>query len=81
MLLLFSMLYLLFIMCVALVSFFIVTRLQAYSIHPNFTRPLTVVFIIITIFLVLLNIVLFFMIPFSKTLPSPSPYASNEINY
>ncbi len=75
------MLYLLFIMCVALVSFFIVTRLQAYSINPNFTRPLIIVFIVITIFLVLVNVVLFFMIPFSKTLPNPSPYSSNTINY
>lgn len=75
------MLYLLFIMCVALVSFFIVTRLQTYSINPTFTRPLIIVFIVITIFLIVVNIILFFMIPFSKTLPNPSPYSSNELSY
>ena len=77
----FGALYILFILCVVLVSFFIVTRLQAYSINPSFTRPLIIIFILVTIFLVLVNVILFFMIPFSTKSPGASPYYSTNINY
>lgn len=63
-----SIIYILFILGIAIVSFFIVTRLQAYSINPSFTKPLIILYIIVTIALVLINFVLFFAIPFDDML-------------
>ena len=59
-----SIIYILFILGIAIVSFFMVTRLQAYSINPSFTKPLIILYIIVTTVLVLINFVLFFAIPF-----------------
>ena len=59
-----SIIYILFILGIAVVSFFMVTRLQAYSINPSFTKPLIILYIIVTTVLVLINFVLFFAIPF-----------------
>ncbi len=62
---LFILIYILFIIFVTLTSFFIVTRLQKYSINPKFTKPLIIIFIITTTILVIINISLFVNIPFS----------------
>jgi hypothetical protein len=62
---LFSIVYILFILGVALTSFFIVTNLQKYSINPGFTQPMVITYIIVTIFLVILNVALFVNIPFA----------------
>lgn len=60
----FSLIYLLFIIGVTIVSFFIVTNLQKYSINPRFTKPIVFMYIIITIILAIINFVLFISIPF-----------------
>lgn len=62
-------LYILFILGISIVSFFMVTRLQEYSINPSFTKPLIVIFIIVTILLVMVNFALFFAIPFDEISP------------
>ncbi len=61
-----SILYILFILTVSIVSFFMVTRLQEYSINPTFTKPLIIIFITITIFLIIINFSLFFQVPFEE---------------
>ncbi len=62
----FALLYFMFICTIVFAGFFIVTRLQKYSINPKFTKPLIVIFIIVTIILVLVNITLFMAIPFDE---------------
>lgn len=64
-----SFFYVLFILSIAILSFFMVTRLQEYSINPSFTKPLITLYIIITILLVIVNLILFFAIPFEDLLP------------
>jgi len=61
----FTIIYIFFIFFVVLTSFFIVTRLQKYSINPQFTKPLILLFILTTIVLVVVNIMFFINIPFS----------------
>ena len=65
MIILISVIYVLFIFSIVFTSLFIVTRLQKYSINPRFTKPLIFLFTIITIFLVMINIILFVHIPFA----------------
>ncbi len=54
-----------FILAVVFASFFIITRLQKYSINPKFTTPLITVYIVVTITLVLANVILFLNVPFN----------------
>ncbi len=63
---LFGALYTLFIAGVALASFFIVTNLQKYSINPRFTKPIVLIYIVITIILVIINVTLFISVPFDN---------------
>jgi heme A synthase len=65
MLVLFAILYFMFILAVVFASFFIITRLQKYSINPKFTTPLITVYIVVTITLVLANVILFLNVPFN----------------
>jgi hypothetical protein len=64
MLILFTFFYILFIFMIVFASFFVITRLQKYSINPKFTKPLIFIFAFVTISLVLLNAILFINIPF-----------------
>lgn len=68
--LLFGIIYILFILGVVIISFFMVTRLQTYSINPSLTRPLILLYMIITTVLVIINFALFFAIPFDSLLPT-----------
>jgi len=62
--LLFATVYIMFIFTITLTSIFLITRLQKYSINPKFTKPLIILFIVVTIILVLVNSILFINIPF-----------------
>ncbi len=62
--LLFGIIYILFIASVALASFFIVTNLHKYSINPRFTKPIVLIYVVVTIILVIINVSLFVSIPF-----------------
>jgi len=61
----FAIIYIFFIFFITLTSFFIVTRLQKYSINPRFTKPLILLFVITTVVLVIINILFFINIPFA----------------
>ncbi|MFA5986724.1 MAG: hypothetical protein WC819_05250 [Parcubacteria group bacterium] len=74
MLLLFAIIYILFVLTIMLASFFIVTRLQEYSINPSFTKPLIIFFIVTTIALVIVNFSLFVSIPFDEIFSSSNLY-------
>jgi len=64
-------LYAIFILTIVIISFFMVTRLDAYSLDPTFTKPLIAVYITVTIVLVIINIALFTMIPHDAIFNSP----------
>lgn len=66
--LVFMILYIVFVITVVTISFFMVTRLDAYSLDPEFTKPLIVIYIIITVILVIINIALFTTIPLGDLL-------------
>jgi len=70
----FTILYIFFIFFVALTSFFIVTRLQKYSINPRFTKPLILLFIVTTSVLVIINILFFINIPFTDIFDNTNSY-------
>lgn len=70
MFIIFGIAYLLFIFGIAFTSFFIVTRLQKYSINPKFTHPLIIMYIVTTIVLAIVNIILFVSIPFDTLFPA-----------
>lgn len=74
MLLLFGIIYILFILTIMFASFFIVTRLQEYSINPSFTKPLIIFFIVTTIALVIVNFSLFIAIPFDEIFSNSNLY-------
>lgn len=60
----FLLIYIIFILLIVTASFFIVTRLHEYSINPSFTKPLIIVFIVVTIILIAMNFSFFIAIPF-----------------
>lgn len=65
-------LYIAFILVVVTISFFMVTRLDAYSLDPEFTKPLITLYIIITVILVIINVALFVSLPFGAFFDHPT---------
>lgn len=65
-------LYIILIFGITAVSFFMVTRLDAYSLDPEFTKPLITIYIIVTIILVIINIALFVSLPFGTFFDRPT---------
>lgn len=69
-----ALVYIAFILLIVISSFFIVTRLQEYSINPAFTKPLIIMFVIITIILIIVNFSFFVSIPFDEMFYSDNLY-------
>ncbi len=69
-----ALVYIAFILLIVISSFFIVTRLQEYSINPTFTKPLIIMFVIVTIILIIVNFSFFVAIPFDEMFYSDNLY-------
>lgn len=71
--LLITLLYLIFVVAIVALSFFMVTRLDEYSLDPEFTKPLLIIYVAVTVVLLVINIALYFALPLDTlfaTLPS-----------
>lgn len=67
-------LYFIFLLCIGLVSAFIIYHLKRYSINQGLSRTLIVFFIVITVILIVLNGIAFFTIPFDDATRSSLPF-------
>ncbi|MCX6761713.1 MAG: hypothetical protein NTY33_02610 [Candidatus Moranbacteria bacterium] len=66
-------LYAIFILSAALVSFFIVYHLVKYSINPHFSHLLVLVFTIVSAILLLSNLILFFSVDWNMIITNLIP--------
>lgn len=71
-------LYALFVLSYVLVSFFVAYHLVKYSINPHFSRIMLSVFLIISFFLLLSNLVLFSSVDWKTTITDLLPNNFNN---
>jgi hypothetical protein len=71
-------LYALFILCYLMVSYFIIYHLINYAINSRFSKLMVSVFSLISIFLFLSNLVLFFSVNWNETIANFLPNNFNS---